>query len=102
MKEFEAAEASANALVAKLGDGWEPQVWDNLGWHYSAIKKSAEPGCQIEVLPPKYDGDTFFVNGHFPDQIVAHTADVTVGITDILRKARTDAEATLRALRDFE
>jgi len=26
----------SKALVQKLGDGWEPNVWQNMGWHFSA------------------------------------------------------------------
>lgn len=35
------AHTNAKALVASLdktsGKGWKPHVWENLGWHYSAI-----------------------------------------------------------------
>ena len=32
------AERRARALVAMLkGDGWKPQVWENMGWHYKAV-----------------------------------------------------------------
>lgn len=27
----------AAALAKKLGPAWKPHVWENLGWHYSAI-----------------------------------------------------------------
>lgn len=39
--DFKRATASAAALVADLGDGWQPRVWENLGWHFSASKGSA-------------------------------------------------------------
>jgi hypothetical protein len=39
---FEAATASANELCSTLGDGWEPCVWENGGWHFSAKKGCAE------------------------------------------------------------
>lgn len=35
---FEAAHRKANALCKRLGAGWEPCVWENLGWHFSAQK----------------------------------------------------------------
>lgn len=31
---YDAAVRNALALAARMGDGWEPQVWENLGWHY--------------------------------------------------------------------
>lgn len=33
----------ANTLAARLGgsaEGWEPRVWDNLGWHHEVTKAS--------------------------------------------------------------
>lgn len=39
--DFDQATESANALVAQLGIGWQPRVWENLGWHYEATKRSA-------------------------------------------------------------
>lgn len=29
---------AADALCARLGDGWKPHVWENLGWHYHVSK----------------------------------------------------------------
>ena len=39
---FDHATKRANELAAALGDGWEPHVWENLGWHWSAIKGDAQ------------------------------------------------------------
>lgn len=35
---FDQAEAEANDLADRMGDGWEPIIWENLGWHYSVRK----------------------------------------------------------------
>lgn len=35
---FQRATAKAAELCARLGDGWKPRVWENLGWHYAARK----------------------------------------------------------------
>ena len=32
---FQHATGAANALAARLGPGWTPRVWENLGWHWS-------------------------------------------------------------------
>lgn len=29
---------AAASLATELGDGWEPEVWENLGWHYRVKK----------------------------------------------------------------
>ncbi len=34
-KAFELATKEAARLCAKLGAGWTPRVWENLGWHTS-------------------------------------------------------------------
>jgi hypothetical protein len=39
--DFEQATASAAALVAELGEGWLPRVWENCGWYFSAGKGTA-------------------------------------------------------------
>lgn len=39
--DFECATASAAVLIGELGDGWEPRVWENCGWHFSAGKGAA-------------------------------------------------------------
>lgn len=32
------ATARADVLTMELGDGWEPRVRENLGWHWSAVR----------------------------------------------------------------
>lgn len=31
---FDQATADAAALAARMGEGWQPEVWENLGWHW--------------------------------------------------------------------
>lgn len=40
--QFDAAVQDADNLVARLGSGWKPRIWENLGWHYSAVKGIAK------------------------------------------------------------
>ena len=56
-REYETAERLAAKLVARLGKGWLPHVWENLGWHYKAIRGvvtvHAEPlTFAMSVNPP--------------------------------------------------
>ena len=37
MAAYEQAKDKAMRLAARLGKGWKPRVWENLGWHYSAV-----------------------------------------------------------------
>lgn len=46
-QEHQAAVASAARLIGRLGPGWKPRVWENLGWHYEAISKCG----QVKVSP---------------------------------------------------
>lgn len=39
--DFDLATDGASALVSQLGRGWEPRVWENLGWHFEATKRGA-------------------------------------------------------------
>jgi hypothetical protein len=38
---FDKATADAAALCERMGPGWEPRVWENLGWHWSISKGAA-------------------------------------------------------------
>ncbi len=38
LQSYQSAVAAAAALATRLGKGWEANVWENLGWHYSVVK----------------------------------------------------------------
>lgn len=44
---YEAAVVAAGELVETLGKGWEPRVWENIGWHYAA----RTPDGRVKVHP---------------------------------------------------
>ncbi|KKL25037.1 hypothetical protein LCGC14_2409320 [marine sediment metagenome] len=46
-REHDLAEAKAEVLARALGPGWEPEVWENLGWHYSV----QSPCKRLSVSP---------------------------------------------------
>lgn len=39
--DFDSATEKARLLANTLGDGWEPCVWENCGWHFEAKKRGA-------------------------------------------------------------
>jgi hypothetical protein len=43
-REFTDATRRAAKLAARLGDGWKPRVWENLGWHYTVELGDAKRG----------------------------------------------------------
>jgi hypothetical protein len=36
--EHDEAVRKGNALCKRLGKGWKPRIWENLGWHFMAEK----------------------------------------------------------------
>ncbi len=50
---YDRAVTEAAALVERLGEGWEPRVWENAGWHYEAVKGVAR------VIPTQRGGSTY-------------------------------------------
>lgn len=51
--DFDRATMDAGALAAQLGDGWEPRVWENLGWHWEVAKGT--------VSKDRFDGSGIIV-----------------------------------------
>lgn len=50
------ATKNAAELAERLGEGWKPRVWENMGWYYSAFKGVVQvhpPGPQA-TLDPTY------------------------------------------------
>lgn len=47
---YNTAVRNSNALAEQMGEGWEPVVWENLGWHYEVIKGVAA------IMPPYKGG----------------------------------------------
>lgn len=45
--DFDAATSLAQSIVAALGAGWEPHVWENLGWHGDAKRGES----RVSLLP---------------------------------------------------
>lgn len=45
------AQTAARKLCKRLGAGWTPRVWENLGWHYSAVSKCG----RLKVHPHDYN-----------------------------------------------
>lgn len=50
MRTRDQAQRDASDLAARMGDGWETRVWENLGWHYDVVKGPVK-------IKPGYGGD---------------------------------------------
>lgn len=45
---FERATSEAKLLAARMGEGWEAEVWENFGWHFRANRGVASVAPHIE------------------------------------------------------
>lgn len=92
-EKFELAQASAAKLADKLGDGWEPNVWENLGWHWGAKRG------ELRVLPSIFRGEVRAYTGylkkwHGRGDTPAEAVDA------VLMEALLDAEFALSAIEE--
>lgn len=51
--ECQKAIVQANRLLKRLGKGWKPRVWENLGWHYEAVSRDATIRPPSTPSPPR-------------------------------------------------
>lgn len=91
--EYEHAVESAERMVAELGEGWEPDVWENLGWHWSASRDNCITVYQVGhsgryhcLAGGKIHGDALWTTQEF-----AATP---------LEAAQTEARSALRVARE--
>lgn len=81
------ANRESNDLAKRLGAGWVPIVWENLGWHYSAdnLKMSVRPstrwtegvGQVVIGYTAYFNGEQQFVeDGDTPEEAVANVLAV--------------------------
>jgi hypothetical protein len=103
------ATKKAKALCKKLGPGWTPHVWENMGWHYTAqlikipSKNNMDWGIYLEVYPSECDGKitSYWVDSRLPGQYHTYCKDPHAGIRKILKEARKEGKAILKAVGMF-
>lgn len=96
--DYDQAVADGAALAERMGAGWEPRIWENLGWHYNVRK-----GC-AKICPRRYhDGSTVYaawiepeVEGLTAMQFICDAADPN----DALGFAVQEANTTISRLRE--
>lgn len=76
-KAFNSATFKASLLCEKLGAGWEPDVWENLGWHHAVIspcrriRLSGGYGQYIAFLTEKGEsGGRYVADGRTPKSAI--------------------------------
>lgn len=53
---FDLATEQAAALAERMGDGWKPRVWENLGWHWQVFKGKTRYHAGLAEIHPANDG----------------------------------------------
>ena len=100
-KEYEEAEINALVLANRLGKGWKPDVWENLGWHYAARRGG------VRVIPHMYGPDrryTAFLNYKKSPggRWVATAATPETAVAEALAMARHERDEIAKAVRKVE
>ena len=92
---FDAATAQVQALVAELGEGWEQEIWENLGWHFEAKKR----GAIVSVEEDGYKASMRFEMGDATDIYVAETrATPREAVDAVIDRISGHVKALQRAL----
>lgn len=52
------ASEDAQALAERVGGGWKPEVWQNLGWHYKVVS----PCGRVKIHPSSDGSFTCFLS----------------------------------------
>lgn len=81
------ATTSAEALARRLGKGWTPFVWENLGWHYRVVS----PCKRISVNEGERRYGAFLGDrGEIAHQWSAHASKPELAVARVIRAAKVD------------
>lgn len=88
---YERAHREAVILAAALGPDWEPNVWENCGWHFEAFKGHARvtPDTRGSAIAGTYS-------------IVGYTGWCNFGVTQAIERGATPGEAIAAARASME
>ena len=81
-KEHDLAVEKATALATRMGDGWEPRVWENLGWHFAVEKGVAS------IRPPRSSDGEYTVFFNTIPQVVASAKEPEDAVGFAVQEAR--------------
>jgi hypothetical protein len=58
---YDLAVKKAKALAKRMGAGWKPNVWENMGWYYIVGKGTPVDHhfAFLEISPPRSQGDMY-------------------------------------------
>jgi hypothetical protein len=90
--EYDAAVAASETLAAHMGAGWRGRVWENLGWHYEAVKGACN------VRPHGTGAEVYSAVLDTSPQFFARSASAVDAVADVLQQAREHLERTTRQI----
>lgn len=94
------AHRAASALCEELGPGWEPRVWENLGWHWESFLKGPE-GTRVEVHSPSSDG-VYWINALLPQQTYVKSDNPIKAVREMMQEARRQGQRIIDIAAFFE
>lgn len=96
------AHIKAERLARQCGPNWEPYIWENLGWHYSAHSKNN----LVKVHPYSGGAKGYTVFFGWPDgpggDFTAHGTGLKTTIRSGLETARETAKKANDLVRELE
>jgi hypothetical protein len=88
---YRQAHQDARELCKRLGKGWKPRVWENMGWHYCAIgadgylkvhpnkySRKVESYTAFLATEPDSDGGKWAESGDTPEEAIANMLKVVI------------------------
>lgn len=102
-KKYNTAVSKGRTLTKRLGRGWRPRTWENLGWYYSAVYKTNNIKLSVysnttSDFSAYCDGKV--ANGKTPRKAIeAVTAEISTQyahLSCLLRSLRLKKSGTLR------
>lgn len=58
-EEYQEAVNAGEIMAGQLGEGWGVKIWENMGWHHSAVSLSGT----LQVRQMRGDGYVAFIHG---------------------------------------
>lgn len=93
-----AAVIKAAKLAEGLGEGWEGRVWENCGWHASAVKAHCEVHDHRAADPCRYWAD---LNDYGGPQVQASGRTSREAVIKVVKQAQRLAVLLAQAAQDI-
>ena len=93
-----AATDAAEKLAKKMGSGWKPRVWENMGWHYdvsNGVVRLSPFICRGELV-------TYTVYFNTVQQVVASSKKPKKAMRKAIKKVKANIAQTTADLAFIE